>query len=414
AYPYDAHSYWAMENNAADSISNLSGTTVSSPTFYPQGINGGYTLRLIRSSSQYITIPTYQSFVSTSFTVEMWIYPTSLSTGNYYGLFTQYATSSTDHSLQMIIRGLQLTLDFYGDGVTGATALSTNTWYHVAFVYDYPSKTQTIYLNGYQDASGISNQPYLGTSGSINIGMYQDGSSYNYFDGYIDQVTLYMNARSASDILSDATLTTWHSFDCEISFDSGPLRINGAANNVILAPGRVGQGLIFNSSSSYYKLYGFPLLGTSTYPYSISLWIQRTSTGGGSLVHISSQSGGGGWCLDFMGFSSSGQIISSIYSGGSKDVVGPILSTNVWTHVTTTFSTTNGLRLYVNGSLIGSTGAMTSGGSGGINTVTLGNSLVTGCSANSIVAGTFYGYLDEFRLYSRELSAADVIALANP
>ncbi|CAF4109352.1 unnamed protein product [Adineta steineri] len=223
-----------------------------------------------------------------------------------------------------------------------------------------------------------------------------------------------MNARSASDILSDATFSTWHSFDCGIAFDSGPYRINGIANNVVLAPGRVGQGLSFNSSSSYYQLYGFPVLATSNHPYSISLWIRRTSTGGGGLVHVSTQSGGGGWCVDFMGFSSSGQIIGSSYSTAVKDVIGPILSINVWTHVATTFSTTNGVRLYVNGSLIGSTGAMAYSASGATNTVTLGNSLTTGCGTNSIVPGTFYGYLDEFRLYSRELSAADVTTLANP
>ncbi|CAF1327744.1 unnamed protein product [Adineta steineri] len=223
-----------------------------------------------------------------------------------------------------------------------------------------------------------------------------------------------MNARSASDILSDATLTTWHSFDCGISFDSGPLRINGTANNVILASGRVGQGLSFTSSSSYYQLYGFPVLGTSNHPYSISLWIQRTSTGGGSLVHVSSQTDGGGWCLDFMGFSSSGQIIGSSYGTAVTDVIGPVLSINVWTHVATTFSTTNGVRLYLNGSLIGSTGAMTYSASGALNTVILGSSRAASCGTNSTVAGTFYGYLDEFRLYSRELTAAEVTALANP
>ncbi|CAF4306615.1 unnamed protein product, partial [Adineta steineri] len=98
----------------------------------------------------------------------MWFYPTSLSSGNYYGLFNQYQSSTTDRSLQMMIRGLQLTLDFFADGVTGTTSLATYTWYHAAFVYDYPSKTQSVYLNGIQDASRVSNEPYLGTSGPIN------------------------------------------------------------------------------------------------------------------------------------------------------------------------------------------------------------------------------------------------------
>ncbi|CAF0760773.1 unnamed protein product [Adineta steineri] len=231
-----------MENNAIDIISGLNGTGVNSPTYVTPGITGsGYALKLIRRRSQYITISTYKSFVNTSFTVEMWIYPTTLSNGELFGLVTQYDTSSTDRSLQMMIRGLQLTLDFYADGVTGTTSLTANTWYHAAFVYDYSSKTQTVYLNGYQDASGISNQPYLGTSGSINIGIY------------IDQVTLYMNARSADDILNDATLASWHTFDSGITYDSGPNKLQGTAVDVILATGKVNQGLNFNLSSSYYQ-----------------------------------------------------------------------------------------------------------------------------------------------------------------
>ncbi|CAF4181402.1 unnamed protein product, partial [Adineta steineri] len=230
-----------MENNAVDIILGLNGKAVNSPTYITPGITNGYALKLIRNRNQYITIPTFKSFVNTSFTVEMWIYPTTLSNGNYYGLFTQYDTSAGDHSLQMMIRGLQLTLDFYADGVTGRTSLATNTWYHAAFVYDYPSKTQTVYLNGYQDASRVSNQPYLGTGGPIHIGLY------------IDQVTLYMNARSADDILNDATLASWHSFDSEITYDSGPNKLQGTAVDVTLAPGKGDQGLNFNLSSSYYQ-----------------------------------------------------------------------------------------------------------------------------------------------------------------
>ncbi|CAF3682356.1 unnamed protein product, partial [Adineta steineri] len=243
-YANGTYSFWPMDNNAVDIISGLNGKGVNSPTYETPGITGGgYALRLIRESRQYITIPTYKSFVNTSFTVEMWIYPTTPSDGYYYfGLFTQYDTESPGRSLQMMIRDLQLTLDFYTDGVTGTTLLRAYTWYHVAFVYDYPSKTQTIYLNGYQDASGISKQPYLGTSGSINIGIL------------IDQVSLTMAAKSAHDILNDATLTSWHSFDSEITYDSGPNKLPGTAVHVTLVPGKVNQGLNFNLNSSYYQV----------------------------------------------------------------------------------------------------------------------------------------------------------------
>ncbi|CAF3539403.1 unnamed protein product [Adineta steineri] len=243
AYWNGSYSFWPMENNAVDIISGLSGTGVNSPTYVTPGITGsGYALKLIRNRNQYIKIPTFKSFAYTSFTVEMWIYPTTLYNGDYSGLFTQYDTSSTDHSLQMMIQGSQLTLNFGSDGVIGATSLVTNTWYHAAFVYDYPSRTKTVYLNGYQDASVSFAGPYLGMSGSINIGIY------------IDQVSLTMATKSAGDILNDATLASWHSFDCQITYDSGPNKLQGTAVDVTLAPGKVNQGLNFSLSSSYYQV----------------------------------------------------------------------------------------------------------------------------------------------------------------
>ncbi|CAF4225714.1 unnamed protein product [Adineta steineri] len=112
-----------------------------------------------------------------------------------------------------------------------------------------------------------------------------------------------------------------------------------------------------------------------------------------------------------MGFSSSGQIVGATWDGGFEEVVGPILSTSVWVHVAITFSQTHGLRLYVNGSLIGSTGGIAYAASGSSNTVMLGSSRGVRSCAKSITPGTFYGYLDEFRVYSRELSATEVSAL---
>ncbi|CAF1474792.1 unnamed protein product, partial [Adineta steineri] len=403
-----------MENNAADSISSLSGTAVNSPTYVTPSITGsGYALKLSRNSNQYINISTYQSFVSTSFTVEMWIYPTTLQDGTDFGLFTQRDTESQDRLLQMIIRDYYLYFDFWDDSATGATAtaLSTYTWYHVAFVYDYLAKTQTIYLNGYQDGSHSSAGPYLGITGSINIGMVTYSGGYYYFDGYIDQVTLYMNARNASDILSDATLTSWHSFDYGISYDSGPNKINGTANNVTLAPGKVNQGLNFSLSSSYYQISGYVLLGVNSNSFSMSLWVQRTSTGGGTLVHYSVQTDGQGFCTVPIGFSSAGNIIATVWQPNNQ-VTGPVLSANTWAHIATTYSQTNGLTLYVNGVSIGSTSAQRNDAPGTPVILTLGNSLSGGgCSSQSIATGPFYGYLDEFRVYSRELSAREVSAL---
>ena len=139
-------------------------------------------------------------------------------------------------------------------------------------------------------------------------------------------------------------------------------------------------------------------------------------TGGSVILHVSSNTAGTGWCVAFLGLSSSGQLLAVGYDGsGTPQVTGPVLVVDRWVHVAETYSSTNGLRLYVNGVLVGQTAAYSYGASGVPMVVTLGQSLSgTYCARASIGTGNFRGQIDEFSIYSRELSAADVTALANP
>jgi hypothetical protein len=64
-----------------------------------------------------------------------------------------------------------------------------------------------------------------------------------------------MRAKNASEILDDATLTTWQSFDNPSSYsDSGPLHLKVTAVNVTSVNGRVNQAITFTSNSSYYQV----------------------------------------------------------------------------------------------------------------------------------------------------------------
>jgi hypothetical protein len=71
---------------------------------------------------------------------------------------------------------------------------------------------------------------------------------------YIDQVSLVMQAKTATEILTDATLTSWHSFDGGSYYDSGPIGLNGTAVSITSVSGRVNQAISFTSSSSYYQV----------------------------------------------------------------------------------------------------------------------------------------------------------------
>ncbi|CAF1263237.1 unnamed protein product [Adineta ricciae] len=417
---YVPTSLWRFDNTTLDSLSNLNGVGVNSPAFKVPGINGRAALSLTRSQNQYVTISTYQNFTYTSFTIEMWIYINSLSGGNTFGLFSQRENATTNHLLISFIWNNHLALSFYSNDVIGSTTLSLYAWYHATLVYDYPSRTQAVYLNGYQDGIHTSADPYLGTVGAITIGMFNDSTNaVQAFDGYIDEVSLTMRSKNATEILNDATLTTYHSFDSIPFVDSGPLALGVIASGVNLVTGRVNQSLNFTTNSSYYQVSGFVLLGVSNQPFSFALWTKRTTTAGGAtLVHMSTLMNGTGWCVDWLGFSSSGQIVATGWNSMGYQVVGPVFSTNVWTHVVSTYSPTNGLRLYVNGTLMGTADTRTYNASEQVNILTLGNPLKglngTSCNSMAIVTTPYIGYLDEFYVYSRELSGADVLALANP
>jgi hypothetical protein len=137
-------------------------------------------------------------------------------------------------------------------------------------------------------------------------------------------------------------------------------------------------------------------------------------------MHLSSRAGGaqpGGWCLPIMGLTLVGNIAINSWNNTNVPLTGPIVPLLAWTHVAATYSLSNGERLYVNGTQYGAASALFTFRADGVPmTLTLGSSLlgVGGCNTGTIVMGQFYGSLDEFQVYARELSAAEVNSLANP
>ncbi|CAF1634859.1 unnamed protein product [Adineta ricciae] len=88
-------------------------------------------------------------------------------------------------------------------------------------------------------------------------------------------------------------------------------------------------------------------------------------------------------------------------------IIGPSVISNSWTHITQTYSIDNGIKLYVNGTLFNQTYSSSSFSIDPSYTITVGN-----CSQNCYICdvnGTSYnGFIDEFRVYTRELNASNV------
>ena len=263
--------------------------------------------------------------------------------------------------------------------------------------------------------------PCLVTAGVQTIGAYPYCGG-GFFNGYIDQLQiLFSRAKTSAEILDDATLVARYSMDC-ISFpgwDSGPNQITATANALYSGDGgRVGQSFLYNNSAAYFQASGFILLGQAYRPYSFALWVRPiiSVTNGGTILHVSQYTNGLGWCVPFIGLSALGQIIGIGWNGASAvQVTGPVLTIGQWIHVVESYSQTNGLRLYINGVLYAQSSPYVFASSTVPMTVTLGQSLSgTNCARGTIVPGNYQGEIDEFSVYSRELSQADITALANP
>ena len=118
------------------------------------------------------------------------------------------------------------------------------------------------------------------------------------------------------------------------------------------------------------------------------------------------------WGLTFSGFVSVNVVNASNLAAPAT--ASSVLSVNTWTHVTQTFSATNGNRLYINGTLV-TTANSPSGTAVGPYLFVGASPVGSGsCNAGVITAGQFIGSIDELRVYGRELTADDVRRLAYP
>ena len=358
-----------------------------------------------------------------SFTVEAWIYAVTAYSGD-NGIFGQCSCSTClNQCLQLIVRSGRLYMGFSLNDLLGTTSLSATTWYHVAFVYDYTALQQIIYLNGVQENIKSSAQPYQGQSGGIQIGATQVFSQTSYFNGYIDNVKVTTRAKTAAEILNDATLMAYYPFDLPNQLlDKGPNGLTGVQSNVALVTGRVNEGMRFTGSNSFFQAYGFYSLAwgvVANKPFTIALWVNPTTIASSTIVQVSpfqNSTFTPAYIMNLIGFwssagTSSGQLVTQLYSWPC--IFGPFLPLNTWTHIAFTFSTTRGNTQYVNGVSIGSTGATSSGNVyGNIQWLNIGYNFCW--SSPYVPCAGYQGSADEVYVYSRELSQSEIAVLANP
>ncbi|CAF1128453.1 unnamed protein product [Adineta ricciae] len=409
---------WSFENTVND-INNLYPGFLMNNPFYIDGYVGKGLC--FNGVNQYVDTTAPIDFLNRSFTVEVWVYWIDLYNYTFNGIFGQCSCDNTciSRCLHLLIRDKYAYLGFYENDLKGHTIIENSTWTHITYVYDYSQYgQQEVYVNGLLDGrrtgkayQGVTSNSVIGKS-FVSAGV----DSGQYFTGIIDQLSVTFGIKTAKQILDDATLCAYYSFDQGSLADFGPNGLNGTAMNTVSIKGHVNQALKFSMSTSYFQAAGFTALATSNKAFSIAFWINPLQIDKGTILFVSNTDDS--WCLPFIGFTSNGTLVAQIKSDQNTIIstMGPTLEKNIWTHIAITYSRFNGQRIYINGFLHSSSPKNISySASEQSNYITVGTSLAfhSQCNQSKIQSGQFYGSIDELRIYSRELIGTDIRTFIN-
>jgi hypothetical protein len=292
-------------------------------------------------------------------------------------------------------------------------------WHHLVAVYD--GDTMSMYLDGSLSAELAYTNGLTPNVSSMYIG-WDPYSSDRHFDGVMDEVRIYSRALSATEVeelytesdsaaVSDleAGLVASYAFDGDASDESGN-GYDGTVTGATLTTNRFGDvdgAYYFDGIDDRIDLPSETLNFERTNAFSQSLWIKTSDDDAGNIIlaKMASDSSYRGWCLAMKNGLLSTYLINNGTTQNRLRVDGTtLINDDQWHHLVVTYdgsSMASGVAVYIDGSLE--------------NSVIVADTL-SGTILNSVTptigsrsSESYYeGSIDDIRIYSRTLSAAEV------
>ena len=424
--------YWKFDEGSgtatADSSgNNLLGTLTNGPTWTTSGkINDA--LSFTAASNQFIDLGAPSALrVSGSYTVSAWVRPASLPTsGNVYMIFSSADSGGSDQWDLMATNNwggggcataaAQFGLGFDSGGgyqclASSGLTLNTGQWYHVAAVWDASASMQYVYVNGAlagrQSTGG--NKPTGGAVSDIAIGASGCCGNIDNFNGVIDDVRYYKRALSDAEVAKLAmvapaatecnptsALAGWWKLDDGSGTSAADSSGNGDTGTLNNGPtwitGQLGDALTFSGSNQNVSVPAVSALNSSNV-FTVTFWSKSSSASAGNPIVI----GGSGNIACEYNYTGGTQMACTP-DGSTRLVANFTQSDGVWRFFAYVSNGT-AQSLYMNGALVASATATPN---------TAGGNL---CIGGGCTDTYFNGSVDDVRVYSRALSAADIALL---
>lgn len=410
-------------------------------------------------NGQHINIPHDNAFEISNGSLSMWFQVYDLNHSNdssrdALALFSKDSTGTDNGGDHLTIyvstngsinaRHQSSSSSFYALSASGL--VSENQWHHL--VYTFGSGGVKIYLdkqlvatNGYTGGLSGNPEPIILGSGAWRTGNNESAPAdlFDHFIGKIDDVRLYQGELDSTEIDALYDQTDNNCTDCpndDVLEAHWPLDVcsldgtsdeildvingyNGASVDgaAILEDGKFCQSGDFSGSGDHLNIPNVSAFEAGK--GAVSFWFNAADL---SHSNTTSQGGQGLFSRDSTGYDNGGHVTIWLQPNGSFRVrhqdtssnneinTGVLASANTWHHLVYTWGS-DGMRLYLDGALVGSNVNFTQG--------TVGNSEPIIFAANAWQTGNseslptdlkdfFQGQIDEIKFYSTQIDSSTV------
>jgi Concanavalin A-like lectin/glucanases superfamily len=197
--------WYRAETNTVDTVNGNNGTFLGSPSYASGEVGQAFDF----NGSSYVSVPDApQIDFTNTMTVEAWVNLRTYSGANSREIVSKFGSSGPLDCWTLAIdpptKKAYYVLNSFSPGISiqlfSSTIIPTNQWVHIAGVAD--GSQMKIYVNG--ELSNSTNWTYgiHTTNSPVTIGCTMQFVPTSYFNGQIDEVSLYNTALSDCDIQS--------------------------------------------------------------------------------------------------------------------------------------------------------------------------------------------------------------------